>query len=244
MIHYNVIISIYSQNLSKLFPLGLYVSIDEENILQWNGTLIIKEGVYQNLFTLFRIIIPCTYPNEIPNVYFTGELFHPLIDKYNGEMDVRKIFAEWVPGKTFILHLLFAIKEIFLNPIYFRIEDSLNPECGKICNVDYNEFKNKVKENVKRYNRSYNTNNNNWENELDEENDERENVRFSEYIGRTRIEDVRPKIDYNKIKEKKKSIEEKNKIFKKIKEVLGNKSLSNEDKYKSIEEWFDSSYVK
>ena len=63
--------------------------MEENNILQWNGNLIIKDGVYQNMFTTFKIMIPLTYPTDHPNVFFAPGIVHPLIDQVNGEFDIK-----------------------------------------------------------------------------------------------------------------------------------------------------------
>ena len=80
---------IKSNYLERLCPLGIYVTIDETNFLQWNGTIFIKDGIYQNLMTTFKLIIPQTYPTINPTVFFSPGIYHPLINQGSGELDIK-----------------------------------------------------------------------------------------------------------------------------------------------------------
>ena len=118
----------------------------------WNGQLLIKEGVYSGANLSFNISFPNNYPNKEPNVYFKDNIFHPLIDQKTNKLDVEKIFSKWIPGKNTVVQLLYKIKDIFMNPKYFLITDSLNPESGKLFCEDYIEFENKIQEDIKKIN--------------------------------------------------------------------------------------------
>ena len=57
-----------------------------------------------------------------------------------------------------------------MNPKYFFVTDSLNPECGKLFCEDYFEFENKVQECIKKINeKNSDINNDNINNNLIEE---------------------------------------------------------------------------
>ena len=93
-------------------------------------------------------------------------IFHPLIDSKSNKLDVKKIFQKWTRGKNTAIQLLYKIKDIFLNPKYFFIIDSFNPESGKLFCEDYIEFENKVQEDIKKINQK-NNDINKYENNID-----------------------------------------------------------------------------
>ena len=52
------------------------------------------------------------------------------------------------------MQLIFAIRDIFLNPDYFIVEDSFNGECGRIFNTSYGQFEDNIRKNVKNLRKS------------------------------------------------------------------------------------------
>ena len=165
-----------SHFLEKYCPYDLFISLDydsqkkEENVLLWNGQLLIKDGVYNNANFSFNILFPYNYPNSEPIVSFVDSIFHPLIDPKTYKLDVKNIFPKWTPGKNTAIQLLYKIKDIFMNPKYFFVTNSFNPECGKLFCEDYIEFENKVQESIKKINEKNNDIiNDNIDNKLIEE---------------------------------------------------------------------------
>jgi ubiquitin-protein ligase len=154
-----------SHLLEKYCPLDLFISLDynsqkkEDNVLLWNGQLLIKDGVYNGANLSFNILFPYNYPNSEPIVSFVDSIFHPLIDPKTNKLDVKKIFSKWTPGKHSAIILLYKIKDIFMNPKYFLIMDSLNPEGGKLFCEDYIEFETKVQQDIKKINNKINEEN-------------------------------------------------------------------------------------
>ena len=162
--------------MEKYCPQDLFISLDydsqkkQENVLLWNGQLLIKDGIYNGANLLFNILFPYNYPNKEPMVSFVDNIFHPLIDSKSNKLDVKKIFQKWTPGKNTAVQLLYKIKDIFMNPKYFFVTDSLNPECGKLFCEDYFEFEKKVQECIKKINeKNSDINNDNINNNLIEE---------------------------------------------------------------------------
>ena len=84
-------------------------------------------------------------------------IFHPLIDPKKNILDVKNIFPKWTPGKNTAVQLLYKIKDIFMNPKYFIVTDSLNPESGKLFCENYIEFENKVQEDIRNINEKINS---------------------------------------------------------------------------------------
>lgn len=127
----------------------MYILPDENDLKIWNGFLILKDGIYRNSIIKFKIKIPNDYPANIPNVTFISKVYHPIVNFDTGELDIKYLFNSWEAGKNFILQILYKIKDIFINPDYFQINDSFNIEAGNLFKNDYIEFENKVIENSK-----------------------------------------------------------------------------------------------
>ena len=125
----------------------------------WNGRLFIKEGVYTGLNISFKIIFSNNYPKIEPEVIFNDEIFHPLIDPVSYKLDVKNIFPIWTPGENCVIQLIFKIKDIFINPDYFSIDNSLNQECGKMFCDDYIKFESIIQDAIEKMNKKYENNN-------------------------------------------------------------------------------------
>ena len=165
-----------SHLLEKYCPSDLFISLDydndkkEENLRIWNGQLLIKDGVYTGGNFNFNILFPYNYPNGEPIVSFVDNIYHPSVDPKTNKLDVKKIFPKWIPSKNTAIQLLYKIKDIFLNPKYFFITDSLNPDSAKLFCEDYIEFENKVQESIKKIREKYmELNDDNVDNNLIEE---------------------------------------------------------------------------
>ena len=156
---------INSHLLEKYCPYDLFIWLDynkennKENLLLWNGQLFIKEGVYTDLNILFKIIFTNNYPNIAPEVIFNEIIFHPLIDPSSGKLDVKYIFPTWECGKNCVIQLLYKIKDIFINPKYFFVTDSVNKDSGKLFCEDYLKFEKRIKEDIEKINNENKINN-------------------------------------------------------------------------------------
>ena len=154
---FNYILIFISRYIEKYCPSDLFITLDydklkkEENLFLWHGKLLIKEGVYNGAYFTFNLTFPNNYPNNSPNVEFKENIFHPLIDPVTNKLDVKYIFPSWIPGKNFCIQLLYKIKDIFMNPKYFFVSDSLNPESGKLFCDDYLEFEKRVQQKINLY---------------------------------------------------------------------------------------------
>lgn len=141
--------------------------LSQDNVLlKWIGILIIKEGLYSGTFLNFYINFPKNYPLSPPSVEFIEEVYHPLIDPISNQLDVNYFFKNnWLPGRNTVLLLLYKIKDIFLNPKYFFVQDSFNKEAGKLFCENYLEYEKNVMKFIKNNNNeninSENNSNNN-----------------------------------------------------------------------------------
>ena len=71
-----------------------------------------------------------------------------MINPNDNKLDVKCLFPDWAPGKNCAIHLIYKIKDIFLNPKYFSVSDSYNKESGKMFCEDYIKFENKIKDDI------------------------------------------------------------------------------------------------
>ena len=87
--------------LARSAPYGVYVlpsfeSIHSklfvfEYILEWNGSIFVRQGHYKNGIFKFVIIYPSSYPNEKPRVLFLSKVYHALVHPQTGEVDLSVI---------------------------------------------------------------------------------------------------------------------------------------------------------
>jgi ubiquitin-protein ligase len=148
----------------------MYIIPDENNIKIWTGFLILKDGIYRNSIIKFIIKIPNDYPSVIPNVNFISKIYHPIINFNTGELDLKFLFNSWEPGKNFILQILYKIKDIFINPDFFNINNSFNSDAGNLFKNNYIEFEKNVIENSnENFNKFVNDSQKNKENFNEEE---------------------------------------------------------------------------
>ena len=92
----------------------------------------IKEGFYEKAIFRFIITFSEKFPKELPNIRFTNNIFHPLINE-NGLLDLLCLFPDWKYeiGRQ-LLDILTKMRTIFTDNQYFEIENSVNPEAGKL----------------------------------------------------------------------------------------------------------------
>ena len=94
-------------------PSGMLVAPSFENILEWHGSLHVKDGFYRGGVFKFIIHIPVDYPSSAPNVYLFNQVFHPLVHKETGKLDLSPAFPTWKPGRDYIVLVLCFLKKIF-----------------------------------------------------------------------------------------------------------------------------------
>ena len=75
-----------------------------------------------------------------------------MIKTNDNKLDVKYLFPNWTPGKNCVIHIIYKIKDIFLNPKYFSVIDSFNEESGKMFCDDYIKFESKIKDDIDKIN--------------------------------------------------------------------------------------------
>ena len=64
-----------------------------------------RKGIYSEGVFRFSIDIPRSYPEnpeEIPVVYFSSGVFHPLVDAFSGELNLKRKFQTWIKDRNFM----------------------------------------------------------------------------------------------------------------------------------------------
>ena len=94
-------------------PSGMVVVPAMHTLLEWHGSLHVKEGFYRGGVFKFVMHIPVDYPESSPNVYFFTQVSHPLVDPDTGRLDLSPAFPTWRPGRDYIVLVLSYLKKIF-----------------------------------------------------------------------------------------------------------------------------------
>lgn len=72
-------------------------------------------GFRRTLPTQIRVELPPDY-NDIgtwPVIRFTSSVFNPMVSPKTGELDLKSVFPEWVPGKHYMVTALTYLKKVF-----------------------------------------------------------------------------------------------------------------------------------
>lgn len=132
--------------LQKQMIPGLYVLPASKTPLTWYGVLFIHHGIYEEGIFKFVMSIPENYPDgDCPLVKFVPPVYHPLVDRETGELDIRQAFPLW---RRTVNHLWQVL--LFARRLFYRIQSSnpVNEAAAKLYNNDTNAYREKVKENI------------------------------------------------------------------------------------------------
>lgn len=94
-------------------PSGMVVAPSFNNILEWHGSVHVKQGYYRGGIFKFMVHIPVDYPASAPCLYLYNQVFHPLIDQETGKLDLSPAFPTWKPGRDYIVLVLSFLRKIF-----------------------------------------------------------------------------------------------------------------------------------
>jgi ubiquitin-protein ligase len=101
------------RHLMEYIPTGMVVAPSFHTLLEWHGSVHIREGFYKGGIFKFVINIPVDYPASAPAVYFFNAVFHPLVDPNTGRLDISIAFPTWKPGRDYLVLVLAFLKKIF-----------------------------------------------------------------------------------------------------------------------------------
>eukprot|EP01135_Chromosphaera_perkinsii_P007828 Nk52_evm20s1020 gene=Nk52_evmTU20s1020 len=130
--------------LPKFIPGGIYVLPSVDSFYTWHGVVFVRSGIYAEGAFRFTIDIPKSYPDmgeDIPLVYFSSSIFHPLIDAFSGELNMKRRFKRWVRDQNFMWQVLDYIRNSFVN---VECSEPFNEEAAKLFTSDMRSFEEQV----------------------------------------------------------------------------------------------------
>eukprot|EP00439_Symbiodinium_sp_Y106_P059131 s2917_g8.t1 len=130
-----------------LLPSGMYVLPCFDYVLTWQGALFIKQGLYKGAVFKFRLVLPEEYPDQGPDLFFTSDVFHPMVDPKTGQVELGSLFPEWRPGRDFAAFALPHLHRAFLRREYFssNARPALNQEAKQLFISDPAQFAERAK---------------------------------------------------------------------------------------------------
>ncbi|XP_067007580.2 AKT-interacting protein isoform X2 [Anabrus simplex] len=119
------IISEYNMLRKQDLP-GIYVIPSAQSSLIWFGVIFVRQGIYQGGIFRFKVILPEAFPDGgCPRIVFQSQIFHPMIDKDSGELDLRNGFQEWRKNVNHIWQVLHYVRRAFYK---FETKTPVNEE--------------------------------------------------------------------------------------------------------------------
>ncbi len=128
--------------------------INDNDIYHWIATIEGPEDTeYKNGVFLLDIQIPKEYPFKPPKCKFKTKIYHPNINKENGEICLNILKPDqWNPNLS-ISNVLLSIMTLLTIP---NFKSPLNGEARDLYNQSESEYKTRVREWVKNYSGSEN----------------------------------------------------------------------------------------
>ncbi|XP_040565223.1 AKT-interacting protein isoform X2 [Lepeophtheirus salmonis] len=122
---------------------GVYIIPSAISPLKWYGVMFVRSGNYQGGIFRFQIIIPDNYPDgDTPKLYFEHKLYHPLIDPFSFELDLKRVFRKWRRNINHIWQIVNYMRKVFYKKI--DITNPSDSEAAELYESNVNEFKTKV----------------------------------------------------------------------------------------------------
>lgn len=141
-----IILSEYSM-MQKQDLKGIYVIPSAQNSFLWFGVLFIRQGIYQGGVFRFTITLPQNFTDGgCPKVVFQSNVFHPLLNPGNGELDTTWGFPEWRRSNKVWQLVQYIVK------VFAKIDSKMtavNQEALTLFDSDPDKFQERVKASVK-----------------------------------------------------------------------------------------------
>lgn len=136
------------ERLPELLPSGMYVMPSYETVLTWNGTIFARHGLYRGGVFKFQMELPDDYPDSPPKVRFLTDVFHPLVERLTGRVDIFAFFPEWRAGRDYASCVLPHLHRALLRREYVTgsARPALNPEAKELFVSDPAAFAAKAAE--------------------------------------------------------------------------------------------------
>ncbi|CAK0809534.1 unnamed protein product, partial [Prorocentrum cordatum] len=121
------------ERLKEIQPPGMYVLPSFDSVYSWHGTMFVRQGFYRGGVFKFKLEIPENYPDRAPDLFFTSEVFHPIVEPSTGRVDLGVLWPdwpEWEVRREFASFALPFLHKIMLREEYFvqRERPALNQE--------------------------------------------------------------------------------------------------------------------
>eukprot|EP00904_Undaria_pinnatifida_P010373 jgi/Undpi1/6466/HiC_scaffold_20.g08945.m1 len=138
-------LTIEYKHLKQNAPGGVFVIPSVHHLRIWYGVIFVRRGHYANGVFKFRVELPADY-NDVgtwPVVRFTSSVFNPMVSPVTGELDLKSVFPEWVPGKHYMVTALTYLKKVFYMKD-FSFPRPANPEAQALFQDDKRGFLERV----------------------------------------------------------------------------------------------------
>ncbi|CAJ0582403.1 unnamed protein product, partial [Mesorhabditis spiculigera] len=125
---------------------GIYVVPSANDPLRWFGMLFVRRGEYAGAILRFTIQMPADFPatNELPEVKFENDIFHPSIDLKTKILCMSRYFPDgWKRDKHHVYNVLLVVQRIFFTS-QFPPEQAANPEAAILYSSDRKRFREMV----------------------------------------------------------------------------------------------------
>lgn len=134
--------------LSKTTPHGVIVTADSKNNKLWECFLPGPKGsFYEGGSFRLSITFPDAYPFKAPKIKFETKIYHPNVNKENGEICQDIYEKDWSPVKT-IKIVLDLLVSMLSAP---NLESPVEAEIAKVYADDKTKFAATVKEYISKY---------------------------------------------------------------------------------------------
>jgi len=118
-----------AQNVQKQKDSSIFLYMNQNNVLQWEGYLSGPEdSPFQDSYFKISINLTSQYPIKPPAIRFCTRIFHPNIHWETGEICIEVLKEQWTPLWT-IESVCRAILFLMANP---NAESPLNCDAGNM----------------------------------------------------------------------------------------------------------------
>lgn len=137
------------ERLQDLLPSGVYIVPGLNSVLTWHGTIFVRQGLYKGAVFKFDINLSEDYPETRPEVVFTSEMFHPLVqpkipdlqDCRTGRFQIEAFFPEWIAGQHYVASIVPIVHRSLTRTEHFTSKfKPLNPEALHLFEQDRAAF--------------------------------------------------------------------------------------------------------
>jgi len=119
--------------LQDLLPMGVYLLIGLDSLHVWYGTIFVRSGYYRGGIFKFMIKLSEDYPEIPPEIIFTSDMFHPLVNPQTGRFQLEVFFPRWTAGRDYVSGVIPHLHRALLRRDYLsRSSKPVNAEALKL----------------------------------------------------------------------------------------------------------------